>query len=97
MQINIDTNDTYSEVNSKVLEESRTDNQFKTRCWGTENQFLENDRLVVKPDNATFLHCHSKSPSKFKGKRYRVYNLDQTIGVRQFLDLSRKYQDHLSS
>ena len=97
MQINIDTNDTYSEVNSKVLEESRTANNFNTRCWGTENQFIENGLLVVEPNNPTFLHCHTKSPSKFKGKRYRVYNSDQTISVRQFGEICRKYQDHLSS
>ena len=97
MQINIDTSDTYSQSNSKVLEDSRIDNRFKTRCWGTENQFIENGLLVVEPNNPTFLHCHTKSPSKFKGKRYRVYNSDQTISVRQFGEICRKYQDHLSS
>ena len=97
MQINFNTKDTYSQVNSKVLEISRIENQFDTRFWATENQFLENDRIVVKPDEPTFLSSHSKSPSKFKSKKYRVYNLDQTIGVRQFGELSRKYQNHLSS
>jgi hypothetical protein len=97
MEYNIDTDDTYSESNSKVLEESRTANNFSTRYWGTENQFLENGLLVVNSNNPTFLSCHGKSSSKFKNKKYRVYNSNQTIGIRQFHELSRKYQEHLSS
>ena len=97
MKINIDTSDTYGQVNSKVLEESRTANNFNTRCWGTENQFVKNGLLVVEPNHPTFLFCHSKSSSDFNGKKYRVYNSDQTIGVRQFGEICRKYSDHLSS